>query len=313
MADEKNTPEKPQSHPLYCRQCTQCFAFHAYQPVCPSCHHKYKTMIEGYQSNYAPTNDDLYVENPFEPQPPDDGLNLRQAAFLVSKCLLYTGAISIPSWDEDDLFENDERLTEKLTQYTKQYVDLLLSGIEGGELKPVYIRKDASGKIIPEKTYVDEHDMDSFLLSRSINLGDYFHFEYSYIKHHISDIASSAQAAERARMDLEKKSRVCIDFSNKDEVIARLKKENESLSEENSKKRKENDAVTYTTPFLELMLAAIADLNISKTNQLKKEEIVTWFLNQKIDGVKVSKNMAESMASFIRLSESRLGGNKSFK
>jgi hypothetical protein len=61
------------------------------------------------------------------------------------------------------------------------------------------------------------------------------------------------------------------------------------------------------------MFAAIVDLNISKTNQLKKEEIVTWFLNQKIDGVKVSKNMAESMASFIRLSESRLGGNKSFK
>lgn len=69
----------------------------------------------------------------------------------------------------------------------------------------------------------------------------------------------------------------------------------------------------YTTPFLELMRAAIVQLKISDSHQLKKEEIVEWFLKQKIDGAAISKNAAENMATFVRLPESRKGGNKSPK
>jgi len=192
-----------------------------------------------------------------------------------------------------------------------------MSGIDNSQLKPQYIRRNVDGKIIAEKTYIDSSAMDAFLQERSINLGDYFHFEYSYIEHHLNEVADAAKAAERIRINTEKSTGVVVDYSNNDELVILLAKKDaviERLEQELANAGPNKDAGdSYTTPFLELMRAAIAALNISPKNQLKKEEITTWFLTHKIDGVKVSRNMAESMASFIRLSESRVGGNKPSK
>lgn len=66
----------------------------------------------------------------------------------------------------------------------------------------------------------------------------------------------------------------------------------------------------YTTPYLELMRAAIAQFGISAGNQEKKELLADWFLRQEIDGEPVSGNLADAMATLIRLPSSQRGGAK---
>lgn len=64
----------------------------------------------------------------------------------------------------------------------------------------------------------------------------------------------------------------------------------------------------YTTPYLELMEAAIGSFGMSGSVQVKKETLVTWFLQQEIDGEPVSDNLANAMATLIRLPSSQRGG-----
>lgn len=61
----------------------------------------------------------------------------------------------------------------------------------------------------------------------------------------------------------------------------------------------------YTTPYLELMLRAIDDLNISKENQPVKESIVDWFKEQDVN---LSDREAEYMSTFVRLPNMKKGG-----
>ena len=66
----------------------------------------------------------------------------------------------------------------------------------------------------------------------------------------------------------------------------------------------------YTTPYLELMQAAIGVFQMSDRGQAKKENLVTWFLEQEIDGEPVSENLANAMATLIRLPSSQRGGSR---
>ena len=66
----------------------------------------------------------------------------------------------------------------------------------------------------------------------------------------------------------------------------------------------------YTTPYLELMQAAIGAFQMSDRAQAKKENLVTWFLEQEIDGEPVSENLANAMATLIRLPSSQRGGSR---
>ena len=66
----------------------------------------------------------------------------------------------------------------------------------------------------------------------------------------------------------------------------------------------------YTTPYLELMQAAIREYGLTATHQDKKESLVAWFLEQKIDDEPRSKNLADAMATLIRLPQSQRGGAK---
>jgi len=66
----------------------------------------------------------------------------------------------------------------------------------------------------------------------------------------------------------------------------------------------------YTTPYLDLMQRAIAHFGISAGNQEKKECLLDWFLGQEIDGEPVSKNLADAMATLIRLPAAQRGGAK---
>lgn len=70
---------------------------------------------------------------------------------------------------------------------------------------------------------------------------------------------------------------------------------------------------TYISPYIQLMLRAISELKISKEDQRKVEELQEWFMNQEIDGHKITQNESKSLATFIRLPSSRIGGNKKFK
>lgn len=69
------------------------------------------------------------------------------------------------------------------------------------------------------------------------------------------------------------------------------------------------DAI-YTTPYLDLMQAAIAHFGISDANQCKKENLSDWFLKQQIDGEAVSNKLADAMATLIRQPSAQRGGAK---
>jgi hypothetical protein len=69
----------------------------------------------------------------------------------------------------------------------------------------------------------------------------------------------------------------------------------------------------YSTPYIELMWQAIDQFEIARTNQPIKENLVEWFLTKEIASQKVSRATAEYLASFVRLPESRTGGNRPWK
>jgi hypothetical protein len=70
---------------------------------------------------------------------------------------------------------------------------------------------------------------------------------------------------------------------------------------------------TYTTPYLDLMRRAIEELRISAHSQPKKETVVVWFREQKIDHQPLSENFARHLATFVRLPESQRGGNRKWR
>lgn len=64
----------------------------------------------------------------------------------------------------------------------------------------------------------------------------------------------------------------------------------------------------YTTPYLDLMQAAIAHFRLTDADQAKKDVIVDWLLTQTIEGEPISQNLADAMATLIRLPSSQRGG-----
>lgn len=70
------------------------------------------------------------------------------------------------------------------------------------------------------------------------------------------------------------------------------------------------DAPSYTTPYLELMQAAIRHFGLTYQRQEKKEVLSDWFRTHRIDGDPVSKNLADAMATLIRLPSAQRGGAK---
>lgn len=75
----------------------------------------------------------------------------------------------------------------------------------------------------------------------------------------------------------------------------------------------EASASAYSTPYIDLMWRAIDEFNISVENQPIKDNLVEWFLDQEIAGQKISHVTANYLASFVRLPESRTGGNRPWK
>ena len=66
----------------------------------------------------------------------------------------------------------------------------------------------------------------------------------------------------------------------------------------------------YTTPYMELLDRAIRELKITQRDQCKKEWIADWFRKQSIEGEQLSQNLADAMATLIRLPSSQRGGAK---
>jgi hypothetical protein len=66
----------------------------------------------------------------------------------------------------------------------------------------------------------------------------------------------------------------------------------------------------YRTPYLDLLDRAIAENRISTRDQGKKELLADWFRGQTVDGEPVSQNLADAMATLIRLPASQRGGAK---
>jgi len=92
----------------------------------------------------------------------------------------------------------------------------------------------------------------------------------------------------------------------------------EQLAEEiaahgTAKNESEPPATEYSTPYIDLMWLAIDEFKISPQNQPIKDNLVEWFLNQEIAGQKISQATANYLASFVRLPESRTGGNRPWK
>jgi hypothetical protein len=69
-------------------------------------------------------------------------------------------------------------------------------------------------------------------------------------------------------------------------------------------------ATTYTTPYLELMQEAITHFGLTAQRQEKKEVLSDWFRRQHVEGEPVSSNLAQAMATLIRLPSAQRGGAK---
>lgn len=83
--------------------------------------------------------------------------------------------------------------------------------------------------------------------------------------------------------------------------------------EQNDAECNSGDEEIYITPYMRLMFEAINYFQITRDNQPLKKEIVDWFVEQKINSSFVSPSNAEYLASFIRMPESRTGGNRPWK
>ena len=68
--------------------------------------------------------------------------------------------------------------------------------------------------------------------------------------------------------------------------------------------------VEYSTPYLDLLRAAIIEFRISDVHQPKKDNLVDWFRSQKVEGEPLSENLASAMATLVRLPASQRGGAK---
>jgi hypothetical protein len=68
------------------------------------------------------------------------------------------------------------------------------------------------------------------------------------------------------------------------------------------------DAAAYTTPYLDFMREAIAHFGLSEARQEKKESLSEWFRAQEVEGERVSQNLADAMATLIRLPSAQRGG-----
>jgi len=64
----------------------------------------------------------------------------------------------------------------------------------------------------------------------------------------------------------------------------------------------------YRTPYMDLLDNAIAEFRISQRYQCKKELISDWLRAQEIEGEPLSQNLADAMATLIRLPSSQRGG-----
>lgn len=72
----------------------------------------------------------------------------------------------------------------------------------------------------------------------------------------------------------------------------------------------QHDEIGYTTPYLELMQEAIRHFRLTERHQEKKEVLSDWFRTQRVEGNVVSKNLADSMATLVRLPSAQRGGSK---
>jgi hypothetical protein len=68
--------------------------------------------------------------------------------------------------------------------------------------------------------------------------------------------------------------------------------------------------VDYTTPYLDLLRAAIAEFAITDERQPKKDNLVDWFRSHQVEGEPLSENLASAMATLVRLPSSQRGGAK---
>lgn len=66
----------------------------------------------------------------------------------------------------------------------------------------------------------------------------------------------------------------------------------------------------YTTPYLELIKRAISENRIDEIDQSKKVVLVEWFKDQHVEGEPLSGNLANAMATIIRMPSSQRGGGK---
>ena len=71
-----------------------------------------------------------------------------------------------------------------------------------------------------------------------------------------------------------------------------------------------SEEVPYTTPYLVLMQEAIRHFGITDQRQEKKDCLVDWFLDHEVEGEPISRNLAEAMATLVRLPAAQRGGAK---
>lgn len=74
--------------------------------------------------------------------------------------------------------------------------------------------------------------------------------------------------------------------------------------------RPQPESSSYRSPYIDLMLHAIAELRVTVQNQPLKDVLVDWFKGQNLGGKSIPDYLARAMATLVRLPETQRGGNR---
>lgn len=97
-------------------------------------------------------------------------LNIDDAAIFVAKCLWSNEGLVMKDFDYyDNLFEDVEVVLE-FRKYISKYKNLIVKGIENGNLNSSLLKRDLDEVIIQDKTFVDVAVLAEFLSERSLEI-----------------------------------------------------------------------------------------------------------------------------------------------
>lgn len=116
-------------------------------------------------------------------------LNIGEAAIFVVKCLWANDGLYLSDTNFYDQHFDDAEFVIEFRNTVSQYTDIIVKGIESGNLTAALLKRDISETIINEKTFLEIDDLAEFFSERDLTIrGDKF-AEYAEEQSKLLDLA----------------------------------------------------------------------------------------------------------------------------